>query len=669
MINMEANQYGLARKTRADCDQIMKFVLMAVSCLAVLIVFLIILYVVEGSWDAISKIGIFDFIFGDSWSPSHDKYGALPLIMGTTLVTFGAMAFAVPVGLCSAIYISEIALNGFRNIIKSVCELFAGIPSVVYGFFGLVVLIPFLRDLFPDHLLFGNSWLAGSLVLGIMTLPTIISVSEDAIHSVPHSYREASLAMGATRWETIVKVVVPAAVSGISAAIILGVGRAVGETMAVMMVTGNSAIIPDPLWNIFSLISTITGTIALQIGEAGSFDQSALFGLGMILMIMVLAINIASRSIIKRTRRKFGEYNPRKSLIYRIIGRESLLPVWTSDIRNRANEHKERLTQIFVYVFTLILVWMITSLFFSDLMAIVAGVVVVALLLGLKVVFERSSSTSKEKIANGILICVMGFVVVILAIIIGYILVNGIPALSLEFITGVPENSGKDGGIFPAIIGTLELIVGTACIAFPVGILTGIYLAEYSRNNLPTMIIREAIDLLNGTPSIVFGLFGMVFMVIALGYGYSLAAGWITLAFMILPVIIRTTEEAIMAVPHDLREASRAMGASKWKTTYKVVFPAAIGGVITGAILSIGRTAGETAPIMLTAAVVFQPSLARSWMDSVMALPYHLYYLCTELPGSTEMQYGTATVLLVLVVIIFAFASLIRSHYNKKIKW
>ena len=213
---METSQYGLARKTRADSDQIMKVVLLAVSCLAVLMVFLIIVYVVEGSWDAVSEIGILDFLLGNTWSPDNGEYGALPLITGTILVTIGAMAFAVPIGLAAAIYISENANKKFRNIIKPVCELFAGIPSVVYGFFGLIVLVPFLRDLFPDQLLFGNSWLAGSLVLGIMALPTIISVSEDAIHSVPQSYREASLAMGATRWETTTKVVVPAAISGIS---------------------------------------------------------------------------------------------------------------------------------------------------------------------------------------------------------------------------------------------------------------------------------------------------------------------------------------------------------------------------------------------------------------------------------------------------------------------
>lgn len=666
---METSQYGLARKTRADSDQIMKVVLLAVSCLAVLMVFLIIVYVVEGSWDAVSEIGILDFLLGNTWSPDNGEYGALPLITGTILVTIGAMAFAVPIGLAAAIYISENANKKFRNIIKPVCELFAGIPSVVYGFFGLIVLVPFLRDLFPDQLLFGNSWLAGSLVLGIMALPTIISVSEDAIHSVPQSYREASLAMGATRWETTTKVVVPAAISGISAAIILGVGRAIGETMAVMMVTGNSAIIPDPLWNVFSLISTITGTIALQIGEAGTFDQSALFGLGVILMIMVLVVNVVARSVIKRTRRKFGEFNAKDTLTYKLFKRESLLPTCFNSVKQSLADRKEIITQIFIYVLAFVLVWMCASLFTTDVQSLVAAAIAVVVLIGLKYISGSVKSTSKEMVANGALIAVMVFVVAILAILIGYIVINGLPAISWDFLTGYVEDGGREGGIFPAIVGTLELLVGTAAIAFPIGILTGIYLGEYAKNTLVTRIIREAIDLLNGTPSIVFGLFGMVFMVIGLGWGYSMIAGWITLSFMIIPVVIRTTEEALRAVPHDLREASRAMGASKWQTTYKVIVPAAMGGIITGTILSIGRASGETAPIMLTAAVGYQAGLATGIFDSVMALPYHLFYLCTELPSETEMQYGTALVLLVVVMIFFGVASLIRSHYNKKVKW
>ena len=238
---METYQYGLQKRASADKDKIMKYVLTGIACVAVLVIFLIIVFIAGNSVDAISNVGILDFIFGSEWNPEDGIYGAFPVILGTVLVTIGAMAIAIPLGVGCAIYISEIAPSKYRSILKPVCEIFAGIPSVVYGFFGLVVLVPFLRETFD--VTYGLSWLAASLLLGIMAMPTIISISEDALHAVPQSYREASLAMGASRWETTVKVVFPAAISGVSAAIILGIGRAIGETMAVMMVTGNVALI------------------------------------------------------------------------------------------------------------------------------------------------------------------------------------------------------------------------------------------------------------------------------------------------------------------------------------------------------------------------------------------------------------------------------------------
>ena len=664
---METYQYGLKRGG-SQSDQIMKYVLLAVSSAAVLIVLLIILFTVANSWTSITEVGILDFIFGDVWAPGRGDYGALPLITGTILVTLGAMVFAVPVGIACAIYISEIAPATTRNILKPLVELFSAIPSVVYGFIGMVVLIPILKTFFPDQQLFSNSWLAASLVLGIMAMPTIISVSEDAIHSVPQSYREASQAMGATKWETIIKVVVPAAISGVSAAIILGIGRAIGETMAVLMLTGNSPVIPEPLWNVFGLISTLTGTIALQLPEsaAGSVTQSALFELGVILMIMVLVINVCSRYVIKRTDRKLGNIDPTKSLMYRITGKTELVP---ANIADRVSEHRGQLMMLSIFVLVFIGIWMFASLITSDVMALVAAVVVVAVLALVLKAFSGINSTEKQKICFGGLTVVMGFVLLILVVIIGYILLNGLPVIDWEFLTTSPTSGGRDGGIFPAIVGSLELIAGTALIAFPLGILTGIYLNEYARNTPYTRVIREAIDLLNGTPSIVFGMFGMIIFVRYAGLGYSMLAGWVTLAFMILPVIIRTTEEAMKSVPPELREASRAMGATKWKTIYKVVVPAAMGGIVTGSILSIGRAAGETAPIMLTAAVISQPHLAGSILEPVMALPLHLYHLAMDLPGTTDLQYGTATVLLFIVLVFFVAASLIRSHYNKKVRW
>lgn len=665
---MESYQYGLERRSRTDSDKVMRYVLLAVSSLAVLIVLLIILFTLGNSVTAIKEIGILDFLFGDVWRPSGGDYGALPLITGSILVTLGSMVLAVPVGIACAIYISEIAPAKLRTTLKPIVELFSAIPSVVFGFVGMMVIVPALKVLFPDQQLFSNSWLAASIVLALMAMPTIISVSEDAIHAVPRSYREASLAMGATKWESIVKVVLPAAVSGVSAAIILGIGRAIGETMAVLMLTGNAPIIPDPLWNVYSLISTLTGTIALQLPEAvtGSVTQSALFELGVLLMIIVLFINMLSRHVVNSTKRRIGEEDGKPSLLFRMTGRSSIIPESVSD---RLSEHRSTLMRCGMLLLAFIGVWMFASLLTSDVMALVSAAVVVAALVGLGYVFDKVDSTSRQTVCIGGVTVVMGAVILMLAIIIGHILIKGIPALSIKFLTTSPAPGGRGGGIYPAIIGSLELIAGTAVIALPLGVLTGIYLNEYAKDTRFTSIIREAIDLLNGTPSIVFGMFGMVLFVTAMGFGYSLLAGWITLAFMILPVIIRTTEEALKSVSKDLREASRAMGATKWRTIYKVVLPAAMGGVVTGAILSIGRAAGETAPIMLTAAVISQPHLAGSILDPVMALPLHLYHLAMDLPGTTELQYGTATVLLIIVLIFFVAASLIRSHYSKKVRW
>lgn len=665
---MESYQYGLERRSRTDSDKVMRYVLLAVSSLAVLIVLLIILFTLGNSVTAIKEIGILDFLFGDVWRPSGGDYGALPLITGSILVTLGSMVLAVPVGIACAIYISEIAPAKLRTTLKPIVELFSAIPSVVFGFVGMMVIVPALKVLFPDQQLFSNSWLAASIVLALMAMPTIISVSEDAIHAVPRSYREASLAMGATKWESIVKVVLPAAVSGVLAAIILGIGRAIGETMAVLMLTGNAPIIPDPLWNVYSLISTLTGTIALQLPEAvtGSVTQSALFELGVLLMIIVLFINMLSRHVVNSAKRRIGEEDGKPSLLFRMTGRSSIIPESVSD---RLSEHRSTLMRCGMLLLAFIGVWMFASLLTSDVMALVSAAVVVAALVGLGYEFDKVDSTSRQTVCIGGVTVVMGAVILMLAIIIGHILIKGIPALSIKFLTTSPAPGGRGGGIYPAIIGSLELIAGTAVIALPLGVLTGIYLNEYAKDTRFTSIIREAIDLLNGTPSIVFGMFGMVLFVTAMGFGYSLLAGWITLAFMILPVIIRTTEEALKSVPKDLREASRAMGATKWRTIYKVVLPAAMGGVVTGAILSIGRAAGETAPIMLTAAVISQPHLAGSILDPVMALPLHLYHLAMDLPGTTELQYGTATVLLIIVLIFFVAASLIRSHYSKKVRW
>ncbi len=240
----------------------------------------------------VNKNNLPDFLSGKEWFPTAEpavQLGVLPLILGTLMVSLLAILLALPIGLATAIYMAEIADERIRKVLKPVIELLAGIPSVVYGFFGLITIVPFIHDVFD--LPVGETALAGSLVLAIMALPTIITVSEDAIRNTPRSMREASLALGANKWQTIQKVVLPYSMSGISAAAILGIGRAIGETMAVLMVTGNAAVMPK---SILQPVRTIPATIAAELGEApnGGVHYKALFALGCILFIITLIINI-----------------------------------------------------------------------------------------------------------------------------------------------------------------------------------------------------------------------------------------------------------------------------------------------------------------------------------------------------------------------------------------
>jgi phosphate transport system permease protein len=276
--------------------------LFSVSVLTVVILFLICLFLFRDSLLLFENFSFLDFLTGKFWYPTSvpRQFGLLPLLFGSLLVTAGAILFAVPIGVAAAIYISEIAPPKLAEILKPFIEILAGIPSVVFGFFGLVVLVPRVQSAF--NLPTGQTALTGSIMLGIMALPTIITISEDAISSVPSTIKHGSLALGATRWQTIYKVMIPAAISGISAAVMLGIGRAIGETMTLMMVTGNTAIIPAFPEGILDPVRTMTATIALEMGEVpqGSDHFHALFAVGSVLFVITFLINLIADSIKKR---------------------------------------------------------------------------------------------------------------------------------------------------------------------------------------------------------------------------------------------------------------------------------------------------------------------------------------------------------------------------------
>ena len=267
-----------------------------------------------------------------------------------------------------------------------------------------------------------------------------------------------------------------------------------------------------------------------------------------------------------------------------------------------------------------------------------------------------------------ILIKIMTLVAVIpVFLIIGYIIYTGIPAISWEFLSEMPTDGMRAGGIFPAIVGTLWLTLGTIIVAVPFGIFTGVYLVEYAKDNFLTRIINLTIINLAGIPSIIYGLFGMALFVIFLGFDVSILSGSLTLGIMCLPVIITATRESLLAIPNHLREASLALGATKWETITKVILPAAMPGILTGVILSISRAAGETAPIMFTAVAFYLPFLPISYWDQVMALPYHLYVISTQVPNMPpSFINGTLFILVVITLSFNLFGAFIRQRFNSK---
>lgn len=275
-----------------------------------------------------------------------------------------------------------------------------------------------------------------------------------------------------------------------------------------------------------------------------------------------------------------------------------------------------------------------------------------------------------QRIAFSFLFLATLLIVVPVGLILVIIIQKGLPAVNWQFLTDIPRQGMRAGGIFPAIVGTLYLVAGAIIFALPVGVLAAIYLSEYSKDNILTRLIKLAIVNLAGVPSVVYGLFGLALFVIFFKFGASILSGSLTLAIMIIPIIITTSREALESIPQSFREVSLSLGASKWQTIRNIVLPNAIPGIITGTILGIGRAAGETAPILFTVAAFYLPRLPKSIFDQAMALPYHLYVISTQVPNVDEkIRYGTAFVLMAMVLLMNLAAIVIRSKYRKRKKW
>ena len=582
--------------------------------IAVVAIFAFLIY---KSLPAFGKLGIFEFMFGDTWSPdrldTYDSplsgtYGIFTMIAGTFAATVGALLIGGVLGYFTAVFLAFYCPARPKRILSTVINLLAGIPSVVYGFFGIVFLLPILSNIAPNN---GSGLLATSIILGIMILPTVVSLSRTSMEAVPRAYYEGSVAMGATHSETVFRIMSPAAKSGITASLILGIGRALGETMAVVMVAGNAPTYPNSLFNSFRVL---TANIVMEMGYAGEVQEGALVATGVVLLLFVLIVNLI-----------FGAISGKavKAAVGKSMKKESRLG--------------EKTARLFRHIKDKI------GLFSHKLRAV--------------------------KIGQGMAIFSGLFAGAILLLVIGFIFAKGLPYLiqNPSLIYGKYEFGSHNITILPAIVTTLYAVFLSLIIAIPVGIMTAIFLNEYAKKgNRFVRLIRSAIDILSGVPSIVYGLFGMITFVKIFGGSSTILSGSLTISMMLLPTIVRSTEESLKSVPDAMREGSLALGAGKLRTIFKIVLPSALPGILSAIILSIGRVISESAPFLYTTGSVIA-AVPSGFFDSGATLAVALYQLSGEGWYMNE-AYATAVVLIVIVLALNLLAEWCAAKLGRKLK-
>jgi phosphate transport system permease protein len=561
---------------------------------------------------AIRTIG-WEFFWDATWDPvdepSHRQFGAKAFIFGTLATSAVAMALAVPLGVGTAAFLSEIATGWLRRGGAFLVEMLAAIPSVVYGFWGIFFLAPILQKVIvglggPNE--GGLGVLAAGLILAIMIMPYIAAVSLDMCQSVPRSQREGSLALGASRWQTTWRVVLPYAAPGIFGGCFLALGRALGETMAVTMLIGNRpeipkiSFFPSDLRNaVFSLGDSIASAIANQYTEATyPLYLSALAELGLLLLLVTVTVNGIARILIWR------------------VGRTGRTPVWRRSWQRFLNVSSAR-----------------TS--------------------GGMLSRPRPRQRMQywiDRLMTGMLALCLLIALGTLFLILGYLTYQGIGALDWKFFVRLPVAPGeKGGGMANALLGSLMLVGTASAISVPVGLLAAIYLAEY-RTGWIGASVRFVGELLGGVPSIVIGIFAAAVVAVPTHlFGW---AGSFALAVIMLPIMLRASEEALKLVPGSLRDASAALGARRWQTVLRVVVPTAMPAVTTAVFLAVARIGGETAPLLLTAGdSKFWP---RNFLSGYTAsLPMYVFeYSKSSFPEQNRHAWAAAFVLLSLVMLL-----------------
>jgi len=592
-----------------------------------------------------STFGVWGFLTGDQWLPTPVSgapiFGALPFIYGTLMTSILALMIAVPAAIGIALATVVLLPKKLRGPVGTMINLLAAVPSVIFGLWGLTVLVPFLTpalewlsttfgglNIFGWHPFEGpitsGSYLISALVLAVMVLPIITAIIREVLLTVPRDQQEAAYALGATRWEMVRNSMLPWARSGIVGASALGLGRAVGETIAIALLLGNS---PGIFTSLVGPGSTLASIIALQTGEASGLQLSALTALAVVLFVLAFGINALARLLVRRHE---GGAARKDGLVSRIVtGIVGLFP-----------RRAPKKVQV------------------SPSLAAAAPAPPPPPRPPATISGSASLSRSRRvrsRLGEGVVWFSLAFGMVPLILVIWEMVRLGLPAISGSFFTELPptDPSSYAGGISNALVGTLILMGIATLIAAPLGILTALFIRDVARPGTISGKIGSAVgfvvDILLGVPSIVVGLIVYLGVVIVVGH-FSALAGGIALAIIMFPVVVRASDEVLQLVPQAQKEAAMALGAPKWRTTLAIVIPAALPGIITGVLLGVARASGETAPLLFTS--LGNQFFSTALNEPISAIPQLIYQRTIQVatPASLQLAWGAA---LVLVAIIF----------------
>lgn len=591
-------------------ENVARGIFIALAAFSILAVFAIIIFVLSESIPAFKQIGFFNFIFGQEWVPDRNdgvtgevsgSYGILRMIVTSIALTGLAVLVGGILAIFTAVFIVYYCPKKLKGIFNQLINLLAGIPSIIFGYFGTSFLEGIFRDVFNQSS--GVGLLLSSMVLSIMIVPTIASIAKNSLENVPMHYYEGSLALGNTRNQTVWKVCVPAAKNGIISAVILGVGRAIGEAMAVLFLLGGGNNFPS---SFFLPLKSLTSAIISEWSYAGGLHRQSLIAIGFILLIFILIINVALWMVKQNNAMAGNRFFTRKF---------------------REGEDREKTFNYKRTGSAQDVLWILSIIF--------AVIVVVALVTVIVFVVVQAFIPNAE---------------------------TGEIALTWDFLFG--ESSNSDPTLGPAMAHTLLIILVALLVGLPLGIGAAIYLNEYAkRGSKFVKVIRLFVDTLAGVPSIIFGLFGYIFFGMYCGLGYSLLSGGLTMALVILPTIIRSTEQALSEVPDSMREASLALGASKVRTIFVVVLPQALQGIITSIILSVGRIVGESAALIYTAGSAYVIGKGGLFSPGATFTVY-IYRFFNE-GKHYDKAYATAFVLLMMVVLINVIVVVVQWAFER----